>query len=277
MRKNLFYMENFAVNIILGKEKTMGLDIQKADFWKRMSAWLLDAVLTLCVAAALVSLLLWCVGYSKHYDVLKSAEEEYSEKYGIDLNISKDEFDKLSEEEKQNYYAADKEFSEDGKVLYAYAMLSNLMLATVSVSVLITFIALELVVPIILKYGRTLGKKIFGLAVIRTNCVKMNGQALFIRSIIGKCTIETMVPIYIVIMIIFGELGVVGTAVLLLFLLLQIFVLAFTNKNTRSAIHDLISDTMVVDMGSQMIFETEDELVAYKAKLHEEMVSKQDY
>ena len=255
----------------------MGLDIQKGDFLKRISAWLLDAVLSLCVATMLMSLLLVCSGYTKYYDVLEDAEKKYSEKYGIDLKISKDTFDKLSDEEKANYYAADEEFSKDQEVIRAYAMISNIMLAIISVSVLITFVILEFIVPLIFKYGRTLGKKIFGLAVIRTNCVKMSGQALFIRSIIGKCTIETMVPIYIVVMIMFGAIGVVGIGVLLLFLALQIFVLIYTNKNSRSAIHDLISDTMVVDMGSQMIFETEDELVAYKNKLHEEMVSKQDY
>lgn len=263
--------------LIPRKEIIMGLDIQKGDFLKRISAWLLDAVLSLCVATMLMSLLLVCSGYTKYYDVLEDAEKKYSEKYGIDLKISKDTFDKLSDEEKANYYAADEEFSKDQEVIRAYAMISNIMLAIISVSVLITFVILEFIVPLIFKYGRTLGKKIFGLAVIRTNCVKMSGQALFIRSIIGKCTIETMVPIYIVVMIMFGAIGVVGIGVLLLFLALQIFVLIYTNKNSRSAIHDLISDTMVVDMGSQMIFETEDELVAYKNKLHEEMVSKQDY
>ena len=255
----------------------MGLDIQKGDFLKRISAWLLDAVLSLCVATMLMSLLLVCSGYTKYYDVLEDAEKEYSEKYGIDLKISKDTFDKLSDEEKANYYAADEEFSKDEEVIRAYAMISNIMLAIISVSVLITFIILEFIVPLIFKYGRTLGKKIFGLAVIRTNCVKMSGQALFIRSIIGKCTIETMVPIYIVVMIMFGAIGVVGIGILALFLALQVFVLIYTNKSSRSAIHDLISDTMVVDMGSQMIFETDDELIAYKNKLHEEMVSKQEY
>ena len=46
---------------------------------------------------------------------------------------------------------------------------------------------------------------------------------------------------------------------------------------TNSTIHDLISDTVVVDYASQMVFENADELIAYKQKLHEEMANKQEY
>ena len=130
-------------------------------------------------------------------------------------------------------------------------------------------------VPICFKHGRTLGKKIFGLAVIRTNGVKLGGQAHFIRAIIGKYTIETMVPVYILLMIIFGTLGITGTLVLLLLLGLELFTV-FTTK-TRSTIHDLISDTVVVDYNSQMIFDSEEELIAYKTRIHEEEANKREY
>lgn len=110
---------------------------------------------------------------------------------------------------------------------------------------------------------------------MRTNGVKLGGQAHFIRSIIGKYTMETMVPVYIFLMIIFGNLGVIGTALLILILLLEIFTMCYTK--TRSTIHDLVSDTVVVDMASQMIFESEEELIAYKTRIHEEEVNKREY
>ena len=234
-----------------------------------------DGILILALAVGITAVLSWMFGYSDYYERVSDAKDRYSEKYGIDLDISQDDYDKLSDEQKQLYYDADAEFANDEEVLFAYGMLFNLSLVILSLSLLTAFIALELVVPIFLKYGRTLGKKIFGLAVVRTNGVKMTGQAHFIRSIIGKYTMETMVPVYITVMILFGNLGVVGTGVLLMFLVLELFVVFYTK--TRSAIHDLVSDTVVVDMANQMIFENEDELIAYKAKLHQEMVEKQDY
>ena len=57
---------------------------------------------------------------------------------------------------------------------------------------------------------------------------------------------------------------IIGTATLLLLLVLQIGVMVKTQTN--SSIHDLLSDTMVVDLVSQRIFETEEERVAYIAE-----------
>jgi uncharacterized RDD family membrane protein YckC len=154
-------------------------------------------------------------------------------------------------------------------------MILNLTLVMITMSILIAFVALELVVPIFFGHGRTFGKKIFGLAVMRTNSVKLDGQAHFIRTIIGKYTMETMVPLYIVLMIIFGTLGITGVVLLILILGLQLFTIFYTH--THSTIHDLVSDTVVVDYSSQMIFDTTDDLVAYKARLHAEEVSKKEY
>ena len=253
----------------------MGFELQKADIWKRISAFMFDSVMIIMAAVGLAAIFSLFLNYSEHYDNLQAAETEYSEKYGIDLDISAAEYDALSDEEKQKYEQADAEFAKDERAIYAYNMLLNLSLIVLTISLLLAFIVLELVIPIFLGHGRTLGKKIFGLAVMRTNGVKIGGQAHFIRAIIGKYTMETMVPVYILLMILFGTLGVIGTGLLLLFLALEIFTMCYTK--TRSTIHDLVSDCVVVDMASQMIFENEDELMAYKTRIHEEMANQQAY
>ena len=253
----------------------MNLELQKADFWKRLSAFMFDSVMMILAAVGVAAILSIFLNYSDHYETLQATEQEYSEKYGINLDISPEEYEKLPAEEKNKYEEADLEFSRDERAIYSYNMLLNLALITTTVSLLLAFIGLELVVPIFLKNGRTLGKKIFGLAVMRTNGVKLGGQAHFIRSIIGKYTMETMVPVYILLMIIFGDLGAIGTLLLGLFLILEIAVFAATK--TRSTVHDLVSDTVVVDMASQMIFESEEALLEYKTKLHEEMANRQEY
>ena len=86
---------------------------------------------------------------------------------------------------------------------------------------------------------------------------------------------ETMVPIYLFIMFFFGSIGILGPLVIILLLGLNVFTVFYTK--TRSTIHDLVSDTVVVDMASQMIFESEEELIAYKTKIHEEEVNKREY
>ena len=253
----------------------MRFELQRADFWKRISAFLFDiiifGILLMGVATAMSAIL----DYDKYLDIVEQVEMEYVEKYGINPDITDEEFAALTDEEKEPYLECDRKRQQDERLIIAYNILIDFAVAIISVSILVASVVLELVVPIFFKNGQTLGKKIFGLAVIHTNGVRLRGQAHFIRSIIGKCAMETMIPAYLILMVLFGNLGIVGAAVIGLILILQIAVIASTK--TRSAIHDLISDTVVVDFQSQMIFENADELIAYKTRLHEEEVNKKEY
>jgi uncharacterized RDD family membrane protein YckC len=219
-------------------------------------------------AAVLMSTVL---RYDYYSGIAEEVEAEYAEKYGINPDISNEEFNALTEEQKAPYLACDEARQKDERLIVAYNIMINLVMLITSVSILIGFLVMEFAVPLFFKNGQTLGKKAFGLGVVHTNGVRMRGQAHFVRSVIGKCVIEAMVPTYIILMIIFGDLGIVGTAVLVLMLGLQIFAVATTR--TRSSIHDLISDTVVVDLASQMIFENADELTAHKTRIHEEEVN----
>ncbi len=252
----------------------MKFDIQKADFWKRISAFLFDFILLGTLIIGLAAALSSILNYDKYTDMMKEARYDAYDLYGIPHDITAEEFEKLPEETR---IGANKAYSRDSRAVYGSKMSSNLRLIIISLSIITAHVLLELVVPLLFGNGQTLGKKAFGLAVMHTNGVKLKNQAHFVRVIVGKCTIETMVPAYIVIMIIFGNLGAVGTVVLGLFALLQIFSVFYTRATTRSAIHDLISDTVVVDMASQQMFDTFEDLMAYKTRLHEEEVAKQDY
>ncbi len=253
----------------------MRFDIQKADFWKRISAFLFDFIILGMVVVGIAAAMSAILDYDKYYNMVDEAKNEICERYDINLDITEEELAALTDEQRQAYTDADREFANDSRVIVGYQMMSNLALVIVSVSVIISFALLEFAVPIFFGHGRTLGKKIFGLAVVRSNSVKMSGQAHFVRSMVGKCTIEALVPAYLILMILFGALGIVGTVVLILFAILEIFTLCYTK--TRSTIHDLISDTVVVDMASQMIFESDEELIAYKTKLHADEAFKKEY
>lgn len=253
----------------------MDLDLQKAGVFKRLSAWLCDFVAFVVVMLGICLLLSTIFGYDAYNQKVIDSYETYGEKYGIDFNISQEDYDKLPDETKNLYTQANKEMNADYELVKAYGMRETLPLLIISLGILITSMALDFTVPLLFKNGQTLGKKLFGICVVRTNCVKIKGPVLFIRSILGKCTMETMVPVFIIIMILSGKLGIVGIAVLFLILLLQIVMVIITKTN--SAIHDLLADTVVVDLGSQRIFESEDELLSYKKKVHEEAVRNAKY
>ena len=225
-------------------------DIQKASIWKRFAAALLDFILIATIAVGMAALISLITGYDRANDRLNEIYAEYEEKYDIDRTKS---VDSLTEEEMKRYEEADRAISQDEEAISAYS----------------------LVIPLILKNGQTVGKKVFGIGVMMTGGTKIKTVALFIRAVLGKYTIETMIPVLIIIMIYFGGIGILGVIILGLIVLLQLILMAATSNN--SPIHDLISDTVVIDMSSQRIFDSESELIEYEKKIHAESVAKSPY
>ena len=254
----------------------MSVSIQKANFWKRISAWLFDAIIAVVLALGCCLVAVTVIDFdsiSNDYNAhLEQYYEEYGKKHDVNFSLTQEEYNAMSEQEKAAYNEKLNLAQKDMQLALSkdktYAALSYKLfratLLVVAVGVLGSHLIWYFAIPLFLKNGQTLGKKMFGLAVIRTNCVKASNPVLFIRSIVGLYAMETMAPLFIILMIYFGYLGIIGTATLLLLLVLQIGVMVKTQTN--SSIHDLLSDTMVVDLVSQRIFETEEERVAYIAE-----------
>ena len=255
------------------KEFSMSVSLQKANFWKRISAYLFDLILTVTLAVGFCSVVSSIVGYDKHSEKLDFYYAQYAEEYGIDLDISQEDYDALSDAEKAKYEAADKALSKDAAVLSVYDTMFRLTLVILGVGIFLAIFIFHFILPLLFKNGQTLGKKAFGLSVVRTNLVKTSNPVLFVRSVIGLYAMETMVPVLLVTMIYFGILGSVGTMTIALLLILQVSVMAVTRTN--SSIHDLLSDTVVVDYASQRTFDSEEALIAFKEAEHAREVAAQ--
>lgn len=243
----------------------MVLDIQKASMWKRISAYLLDAILLVTLIVSIAWALSVAFGFAEHSNQFNSIRAEYEEKYSVDFDA---DYESLTDQQKLDVESAYDKFSRNEDAQYAYSMMIILALTIVSLSILLGFLILEFVLPLIFKNGQTIGKKMFGLALMRADGVRISAPAMFIRAIIGKCIIETMVPVFILVMIFFGGAGVVGIVSVLLITLLQLILICATK--TRSAIHDLLAYSVEVDLVSQQIFDTPEALVEYKKQLHAE-------
>ncbi len=253
----------------------MALSIQKASFWKRISAFLFDFIVTVMLTVGLATVLSAVMNVDKHFDALSGYQIEYETNYGVDFDITEEDYNQLSEEEKQRYELADEAMRQDERLAKTNQKIFFLILVMVSVSLLLGILIVQFVAPLFFKNGQTLGKKIFSIAVVRSNCVKVSNPVLFIRAVIGLYVIETMFPIALLIMIYFGLLGLIGGLTIILLGILQLSVLIVTQNHC--SIHDLLTDTVVVDMASQRIFESEEALIAYKAQLHAEEVAQKEY
>lgn len=250
-------------------------DIQKASILKRVSAWLLDTILLLIVVAGLAGLISAIVDYDSYNTKLGDYYASYEQEYGVTFNITHEEYEALTSEQRDSYDTAYDALIADDDVLYVYNMLINLTLVIVTFSILVGYLLLEFAVPIWLKNGQTVGKKVFGIAVIRTNGVRMNHVSLFIRTVLGKFTIETMIPVLVVIMLLFNMVGLFGTILVFGLLAVQLALLIATHTN--SLIHDKLADTVAVDLSSQLIFDTEQDLIEYKKRVSAEEAAKKSY
>ncbi len=253
----------------------MIFDLQKASLLKRISAALLDVILLGILVVGLAFFLSVFLGYDSHNAALQEAYRVYEEKYGVSFEMTSEAFENMTGEEEALYFKAYEALTADKEAMYHYNMVLNLSLVIASLSIFLGYILLECIVPALFGNGQTVGKKIFGIGVMRTDGVKVSAPLMFIRTVLGKFTIETMIPVLIIMMIFFYAIGRLGLWILAGILVVQT-ILLFASRY-HALIHDVLAKTVVIDMASQMIFESEAELIAYKNKVHQEQVTKSIY
>lgn len=264
-------------------------DLQKASILKRISAFLLDIILMLIAVTGFATLLSHMTDINANIDnydkVLKEYEEQFSEnEWNLSIDLSNAiftvdgkelQFADLTEEQQNYINSAYDVVEQDERFLYESQMMFNKTLIIVSISLLLGHLLLEFIVPLILKNGQTIGKKIFSIAVMRVDGVKINSIVLFVRSMLGKYTIETMIPAYLILMHLFNVGTLVTLGVLVIIPIFEIILIVVTKTN--SLIHDIISSTVSVDLQSQMIFDSLEAKHEYQLRIHEEEAKNAKY
>lgn len=239
-------------------------DLQKASILKRVSAWLLDFICVAIIAVGIIWAISAIAGFNAKSERYEEIINSYSEQYGIDLKKGLDE--NSSEEQIAKFNAAYEAFAKDEEAVALYTKIINITFLMVSIGLFVGVFIIEFVVPLFLKNGQTVGKKIFSVGVMQVSGVRINTFVLFVRAVLGKYTIETMVPAMIIAMIFMGVGDLVTIVVLAALLIFQIVLVIVTKNN--SLIHDALSSTVAVDMATQMIFDSKDELIKYKEESH---------
>ena len=252
----------------------MNYDIQRASMLKRIPAWVLDMILLLVVMTGFLVLWSRVFPVTPHVEEIDGIIAQYEQQYGGHWNIPAEEYEKMTDAEKE---AAEKISLEISNALNqdeaALALLETVAInifAMLSLSVLCAYVILEFVIPLLLKNGQTLGKKCFGVALMRKDGVKVTPFMMFARTVLGKCTVETMIPLLSAVMLfvgIGGPLFFLGVAVLLA----QIIVPLATRNKT--GIHDIMACTVAVDLSSQMIFDSLEAMEAYHAEIYADKTS----
>ena len=260
---------------VIGWENTVMGELQKPGMWKRISAYIFDAILLVTVAVGVAFLLSVLFRYDAHTAEREALRQSYEREYGVSFDIEAENYEKLTDAEREVLDGAYAAFATDPEVNRIDVLLINLTLLITTFSVLVPFLILEVWIPLAFGHGRTLGKKIFGIAIVRVDCVRISRFQLFVRAILGKYTLETMLPLFLVLLFLINVMPAAAVLGLAILSVAQIATLLFSAQH--APIHDVISGTVAVDFASQMIFDTTEDALAYVQKRHAEAVERADY
>ncbi len=272
----------------------MNCDLQKASMMKRVSAWLLDAILFCVLAAGCFWAISAITGYDGHSAKLEEYYTQYETEFGVTFDFLSLGVDALTEAEREAYNAmteaeqsayresytqacndAYQAMIANDDMVYTYNLVLQLTVLMLCIGIFLARLLLDFVVPLLFGNGQTVGKKIFSLAVMRTGSIRISAVSLFIRTILGKYAIETMIPAFIVTMWLLGIMGIGGTIIVAVLMLAQLILVITTPTN--ALIHDKLADTVVVEMSSQMIFHSQEDKVAYQKMMAAEQADQQTY
>lgn len=256
----------------------MGVDLQRASMWKRISAWLFDGILLVSIVVLVMYGLSAVFHYDKYDARLDSVYQKYEDQYQIDFG-EPEGAEGLTDQEREAYKLryddADKALRKDAEAIAAYSKVTNLYMLLPTLSLLIAMLVMEFAIPMVLKNGQTLGKKIFAIGVVRVDLVKVTRLQMFVRSILSKYTVGMMIPLYLLLFCLFGVMGGVAFLLALGLILLQ-WLLPLFNRDHRG-LHDFLSGTVTVDLPSQRVFDNPQARLEYIQKVHQERAARQDY
>ncbi len=262
--------------------------LQKASILKRISAFLLDFILICILATGFAALISVIVDFDGKMDKIEQLEAKCFNENGLGdyiklekdqeptLNITEEFYNSMPQQGKDAYDAARKSYKEQsGKDFISdYMYLYGLAFVMVSLGLFFAILLVEFVAPLIFKHGRTVGKKVFGVGVMLVSGVKISPVALFVRSMLGKYAVETMVPVALVFMFVIQP-NIAALVVIAAIWILQLVLVIATKNN--SLIHDVMSSTVTVDMATQVIFDSNEELLEFKQRQAAEQAEKAQY
>lgn len=265
----------------------MSAEISKAGLVRRIAAWVLDAMLLCMIAVGAICGISALMGYEEHNAVFQAVYQECEtkseEKYGISFQLSLEAYEQMTQEERDAFDAAYEAASQEAydalvaneEAMAAFSMIVQISLTAASLGILVAVLITEFAVPLLLKNGQTLGKKAFSIGVVRNDGVKANTLQLLARALLGKYTIEIMIPVFLILMMFWGMMDMTGTIVIIGLGILQLVVCLVSKTN--ACIHDLLAGTVAVDLNTQRVFATTDDLINHVKRIQADRAAKQDY
>lgn len=241
----------------------MNQTLKKATFPKRLFAWMIDAMFLLILILSFALLFSSLQKTDSYSETFETRYSHYEELYGVDFDISEEQYNALSEEEAALYDEAYSALTSDPEFAEIYNSLSRRILTSIELSFLLAYLVIDFLFPLMFKNGQTIGKRLLGLAVMRTNGDRVSTFTMLSRTVLGKFIVETVIPVLVVFSFFFNSIDLFSIIFAAAILIANIILLF--KKGTQ--LHDLLADTVVVMRPAEPAHRGKTESFAQKAKM----------
>lgn len=203
------------------------LSYKTAGLMKRFSSTLMDSVVIIIFSVLFVSILFSLTNFDYYNTELIS----YYDRYEDDIASILD----------------------DDAACESYNVVIKLLCFNIALGILIAYIISEVLIPLLLPNGESIGKRIFGITIMRIDERKIGVGTLLLRGLISKYLIETVPVVFITLYALFFSSYVYLIIIPIAIVVLNVSLVIF--RRDHRALHDMIAGTVVLekDHYSQMV------------------------
>ena len=212
-----------------------------ASYLKRIAAVILDIICVIILGVGVAYLLSALSKFDATQEALNLKYIEYGLKVYDDSH--KLVWVTLSNEEMAVLY---NNFEQDLQAVTLYGQLVDKTMIIPIIAASVSIIVFELIIPLCLKHGRTIGMYVLKIAMVTNDDIEVSFSNLFIRCIFGKLIIGTLVPILCGLMIYFSMANLFILIILALIIIVNI-VLIFKSKK-HASIPDMIGKVYMCEL-----------------------------
>ena len=232
-----------------------------AKYILRIAAFVLDFILFLVLLTGILFILMKIVNFDYYYNIL---DDEYK-RIGYKIYDEATKSYHYISESAPNFNEVIEKYK-NSEIIKEYGYkVNNLVLNIPIISIFISMLILEFIVPLIFKNGQTIGMKCFHIALISKSNIKIKPIQLFTRFLFGKTVLMAIIPYMCLFYSIFNMGGgLFGTIIIALIYIINI-VLLF--KGNHASLSDIIASVYPVDSQQTIFYDNEEEL--QKALNHE--------
>lgn len=223
------------------------------SFTRRIAAFILDFISVLIVAIGVGYLTATFIGYDKTQKALDAKYVEYQIKeYNDEGKLI------ISEASDEILAIRWNQFEQDEEACRLWDEMVDKTLPIPIVGITMALLIFELIVPLCLKNGRTIGMYVFKISLITKEDIQVKFKNIFIRFLFGKLLVNAILPILCFLMFYFNRANFIIVCILMTILLSNLFLLISSKRHIT--VPDYFGSVFPCDTEGQFFFETIDEL-----------------